>query len=160
MKHKVLASVLIFVLLFLFTCCDNGTVEFVPSEFEGDVSFMCDGVGFSGRIEYLSGDNITLTLRKPEVINNIKLVYDGKQTTVSCDGIEASLLNLTPGEDAYSPLFSALSSLSTAELKFKKDGTGTVMLNESPDIFFVISEKDMKIASAHICGNVYNFHYN
>ncbi len=160
MKYRILAVVAALLLLLSFVSCDKGTTEFKLSEFSCTVSFTCAETDFIGELEYISANNISLTMNSPEHIKGIRLVYDGNKTQVSCDGIIVQLENLTVGKDIYAPLFSALTSLSTADIRINKDGTDTVVIGGNADISIKISCNDMRITSVENCGNIYNFQYN
>jgi len=157
LKHRIVTVILISLLMLSFVSCDKGTTEFRLSEFSSVVSFTCGETDFIGNLEYISANNISLTMNSPEHINGIKLLFDGNKADIICDGMAIPIENLTPDKDVFTPLFFALSSLSKADIRIKKDGTDTALLGESADILVKFSCNDMKIISVENCGNIYIF---
>lgn len=160
MKYRIVSIVAVLLMLLSFVSCDKGTKEFVLSQFNSVVSFECNGADFIGNLEYASADNICLTMSSPEHMKGIKIVRNGNKTNISCDDLTVPLENIKSDMDIYTPLFSALASLTTSDVKIKKDGTDTVVLGENSDIRIKILSSEMQILSVENCGYTYNFQYN
>lgn len=159
MKLRIIKLSIILLLPVFFVSCSKVTKEFRLEEFKSIVSFVYNDTEFTGNLEYISAGNISLTLNSPEHIKGIKFVFDGNETDIICDDLTVPIDFLTAGTDAYTPLFKLLSSISMTEMKIKKDGIQTVVLDENSEASVNISCSDMRVVSLKNSGSIYNFNY-
>ena len=121
-------TVLLFLVLSLIFLCACSTVkyeehQFTLTSFESQISI--DGGDLIGRLNYVSADEITLTVDYPEEIRGLAFKQNTFGTDVSFEGTEINEFqselfgfNLSPVEE----LFEYLSSLSENNFTLDADG--------------------------------------
>ncbi len=148
-----ITAILLTLILFLSACKKNET-EFVLSEFGSTVSFCYDELEYKGDFVMHNKDEMSFTVRSPEIINGCRFAYVNGETTLSFDGITIKVRSASP----VKALFEALSYFTETTHTIK--GNGRVVLSETSEkgrLEATVDSNEMKIKEISTGDVVYIF---
>ena len=138
MKSCLRVLAIILTLILSLSACKKNETEYVLGEFSTTVSFCCEEEEYKGDFIMKNKDEMSFTVKSPEIINGCTFSYKNGETNLSFDGVTIDVRDASP----VKALFDSLGIM--AEMPHKINGNSLIIINDGSEATVERYEKKIK----------------